>query len=189
MLPNKLPEVSTSADVQVEFDLELGELERAEGITPEPATVLPNLPIRPHESESRARAYPLTLGLVMHALADGFALGSSVLSGGAVLPNAPFLSGVSFVIFLALIIHKGTAPSEPHHFVLLTVLNVAPTALALTTSLMSTGLPRNECKRHLAIFSASTPIAALFTYMLFAFFDANSGPWPGIALLISVSVS
>jgi len=71
-------------------------------------------------------------------------------------------------VFLALIVHK------------------APTALALTTSLMSTALPRSECKKHIAFFSASTPFGALVSYGLFSFLEAGGeGDWTGTALLIS----
>lgn len=64
----------------------------------------------------------------------------------------------------------------------------APTALALASSLLATSLPREECKRHLAIFSASTPIAAVVSYAFVAFFGvSNEEEWTGTALLISVS--
>jgi len=50
------------------------------------------------------RAIPLTLGLVIHSLADGLALGASSL------PKAGGQGGtqLSFVVFLALIVHKCT---------------------------------------------------------------------------------
>ncbi len=41
-----------------------------------------------------------TLGLVIHAMADGIALGSSSLSGNG---------GLGFVVFLAVIVHKGAS--------------------------------------------------------------------------------
>ena len=44
-------------------------------------------------------AHPLTLGLVIHSLADGLALGASASNEGGD-------SSVSFLVFLALIIHK-----------------------------------------------------------------------------------
>jgi zinc transporter 9 len=46
------------------------------------------------------RAYPLSLGLIVHALVDGYALGVSSLDTRS--------GAVSFVVFLAIIIHKGT---------------------------------------------------------------------------------
>ncbi|PCH39959.1 Zinc/iron permease [Wolfiporia cocos MD-104 SS10] len=164
----------------VEFDVELGELERAEGIeivhdvnrNPLRSPAF-RPPLQPAEAGSKTRAYPLTLGLVLHALADGLALGSSALSGARTDPTGPSLdsalpSGLSFVVFLALVIHK------------------APTALALTTSLLSTALPRAECKKHLAAFSASTPLGALASYALLSFLGTGGeGRWPGVALLIS----
>ncbi|OSD07594.1 Zinc/iron permease [Trametes coccinea BRFM310] len=159
------------AESTVEFDVELGELERAEGISPDG-------PSRPYAlqrttvvSETRQRAFPLTLGLVVHALADGLALGSASLSesatepssGGSIVPT-----GLSVIVFLALVVHK------------------APTALALTTSLLSTSLPHAQCRKHLAIFSAATPLGTLLSYWLLSFFGADShGRWPGIALLFS----
>ncbi|KAI0366646.1 Zinc/iron permease [Pilatotrama ljubarskyi] len=155
----------------VEFDVELGDLERTEGIRlGEPSRSPPQPPIA-ETVESRRRAYPLTLGLVVHALADGLALGSASLSeSGSGLPSGDSIvpSGLSVVVFLALVVHK------------------APTALALTTSLLSTSLPHAQCKKHLAIFSASTPIGTLLSYTLLSFFGADShGRWPGIALLFS----
>ncbi len=64
---------------------------------------------------------------------------------------------------------------------------LAPTALALTTSLLSTSLPVAECRRHLAVFSVSTPVGTLVSYTLLSFFGASSHNYlPGIALLFSV---
>lgn len=79
---------------RVEFDVELGELEREEGVAASGRTAL-------HEEGvvDRAQAWPLTLGLMVHALADGFALGSSATS--------PVDRGLSITVFLALIVHKG----------------------------------------------------------------------------------
>lgn len=61
------------------------------------------------KSAKRAKAFPMTLGLVVHSLADGFALGASALpraGAGEVEGNADS-SKLSLVVFLALIIHKG----------------------------------------------------------------------------------
>ena len=112
-LPTSDAQHSRQTDVSsVEFDVELGELEREEGFDQgqQPPSRLPSHSgLEPHET--RQRAYPLTLGLVVHALADGLALGSAALSessgadasvGESIIP-----SGLSIVVFLALIIHKG----------------------------------------------------------------------------------
>ncbi|KAI0087058.1 Zinc/iron permease [Irpex rosettiformis] len=145
----------------VVFDVELGELEQAEGIT---TTTSPtrsiNRDITQTVAQAPATAYPLTLGLAVHALADGFALGSSAF--------APADTSLSLVVFLALIVHK------------------APAVLALSTSLLSTNLPREECRKHIAVFSASTPIGALGSYVLLSFLNVGSeGNWAGILILIS----
>jgi len=137
--------------LDVHFDVDLGELERQEDV--EHARHVRSL-------AGAERAYPLTLGLVVHGLADGLALGVSALSDTE--------TDLSLVVFLALIIHK------------------APTALALTTSLLSTTIPRSECKKHIAFFSVSTPFGALVSYGIFSILDSRGGgDWTGIALLIS----
>ncbi|KAI9057486.1 Zinc/iron permease [Trametes sanguinea] len=159
------------AESTVEFDVELGELERAEGISPAAPPRPYALQAASSVTETRQRAFPLTLGLVVHALADGLALGSASLSESASEPSsegsiAP--TGLSIVVFLALVVHK------------------APTALALTTSLLSTSLPHAQCRKHLAIFSAATPVGTLLSYWLLSFFGADShGRLPGIAMVFS----
>jgi len=141
---------SSLIPLDVHFGADLGELEHQDG----------------HELAALStdagtqRAYPFTLGLAMHGLADGLALGVSSLSN-----TEPDLS---IVVFLALIIHK------------------APTALALTTSLSSTTLSRSECKKYIAFFSASTPLGALVSLGIFSFLQGE-GDWTGTALLISGS--
>ncbi|KAG5646524.1 hypothetical protein DXG03_003291 [Asterophora parasitica] len=145
----------------VEFDAELGDLEREEGLD-RAGYLQPEGPISAHPTETLAtpgRAFPLTFGLVVHGLADGLALGASSLakdeSGGS--------SKLSFIVFLALIIHK------------------APTSLALTTSLLATSLPRAKCKKYLTIFASSTPIGAIASYLLFSFIvsEHSAAPAPG----------
>lgn len=64
---------------------------------------------------------------------------------------------------------------------------VAPAVLALSTSLLATSLSRSECRKHLAVFSVSTPFGALFSYALMSLVRINSeGNWTGIAMLVSV---
>jgi len=115
------------------------------------------------ESDSPS-AYPITLGLVLHGLADGLALGMSVLSNDE-SSSHPY--ALSLVVFMALAVHK------------------APTALAYTVSLMSTSLSRVECKKHLMLFSASTPVGAIASYASFSFFGSKHVDGVGTALLIS----
>ena len=65
---------------------------------------------------------------------------------------------------------------------------IAPTAIALSTSLLSTTLSRSECKKHLLAFSASTPCGAIISYAIFSLLGVGDShaDWTGIALLISV---
>ncbi|KAJ6621820.1 ZIP-like iron-zinc transporter [Mycena sp. CBHHK59/15] len=145
----------------VEFDAEMGEIEPPDG----PSTGFKQVDSASADDVkgSRARAYPLTFGLITHGLADGLALGVSSLPD-----SADSSQHLSFIVFLALIIHK------------------APTSLALTTSLLNTSLPRSECRKHLAFFSASTPFGAIVSYALLSFFSAGAqGSWTGISLLVS----
>jgi solute carrier family 39 (zinc transporter), member 9 len=142
-------------------------------------------------------AYPITLGLVLHGLADGLALGMSVLSNDE-SSSHPY--ALSMVVFMALAVHKGaythsesvgsTSFSFIAHSIALPICApVAPTALAYTVSLMSTSLSRVECKRHLVLFSASTPVGAIASYASFSFFGSKHVDGVGTALLISVSFS
>jgi zinc transporter 9 len=56
-------------------------------------------------------ANAITIGLVVHSLADGLALGMSMLSGGDESPSSHSY-GLSLVVFLALAVHKGTCASH-----------------------------------------------------------------------------
>ncbi|KAF5315204.1 hypothetical protein D9619_007095 [Psilocybe cf. subviscida] len=151
-------------DADVEFDAELGDLSHDARPTSAPGTPT-SAPVRSSESAGgRERAFPLLLGLVIHGAADGLALGVANVSTTAT--GSP--GAISFVVFLALILHK------------------APTSLAFTTSLLSTNLPRPDCKKYVAIFSASTPVAAIASYMIFSSLGHDDGGGLiGKALLIS----
>ena len=93
------PKPASSGDSHIEFDVELGELEREEGIAEDGNRSAPRQGQMDVQPDSKTQAYALTLGLMVHALADGFALGTAATS--------PVNSGLSFVVFLALVVHKG----------------------------------------------------------------------------------
>lgn len=103
-----------------------------------------------------------TIGLIVHAAADGIALGAS-----ATHPE------LSMVVFLAIMLHK------------------APSAFALTTVLLAEGLSRVSVRRHLLIFSLSAPTGAIGTYMLLHVFWSSSSAstdlayWTGVLLVFS----
>ncbi|XP_008320453.1 zinc transporter ZIP9 [Cynoglossus semilaevis] len=81
----------------------------------------------------------VTLGLVIHAAADGFALGAAVSTGQVT---------VQIIMFLAVILHK------------------APAAFGLVSFLMHTGLEKKYIQGHLLAFSAASPIVAIITYFI-----------------------
>ncbi len=113
--PQSGPQQPEQAEVtSVEFDVELGELECDEGIPGQSASRIPsrNRNLVKDVVENQRRAPPLTLGLVVHALADGLALGSAALSEtgdrtGATESQSIVPSGLSVIVFFALAIHKG----------------------------------------------------------------------------------
>ena len=79
-----------------------------------------------------------TLGLVVHAAADGIALGAAAATNQL---------DVEIIIFLAIMLHK------------------APAAFGLVTFLLHEGLDRNRARKHLMIFSISAPALALITFV------------------------
>ncbi|XP_047458634.1 zinc transporter ZIP9 [Mugil cephalus] len=80
-----------------------------------------------------------TLGLVIHAAADGFALGAAVSTGQVT---------VQIIVFFAVILHK------------------APAAFGLVSFLMHSGLEKKHIQGHLLAFSAAAPIVAITTYFI-----------------------
>ncbi|KAG5302501.1 zinc transporter ZIP9 [Histoplasma capsulatum G186AR] len=89
-------------------------------------------------SSSTARnGFATTIGLVIHAAADGVALGASISD-----------TNLSFVVFLAIMVHK------------------APAAFGLTTILLKQGLSTRAVKGHLLMFSLGAPVGALLTWIV-----------------------
>lgn len=80
-----------------------------------------------------------TLGLVIHAAADGFAVGAAVATGQVT---------VQVIVFLAVILHK------------------APAAFGLVSFLLHAGLEKKHIQGHLLAFSAAAPILAITTYFI-----------------------
>ncbi|XP_017268276.1 zinc transporter ZIP9 [Kryptolebias marmoratus] len=80
-----------------------------------------------------------TLGLVIHAAADGFALGAAVATGQVT---------VQVIVFFAVILHK------------------APAAFGLVSFLMHAGLEKKHIQGHLLAFSAAAPVVAISTYFI-----------------------
>ncbi len=91
-------DISLHATSTVEFDAELGDLEAEQGSSTRPGYVQVD---GPAQYVAKSKAFPLTLGLIIHSVADGLALGVSFFSGSAETSN------LSLIVFLAIIVHKG----------------------------------------------------------------------------------
>ncbi len=173
------------SDTTVDFDAELSELERQEMGSGEETSRRAHTPSVAGISASgdvalaRKKGMAITLGLFVHALADGIALGVSSLTDTV-------STSLSMVVFLALVVHKGMNAS-PSLCTLYQNHASAPTSLALASSLLSAGLPREECKKHILIFASATPTGALVSFLLFSFLGNRDASWTGTALLASVS--
>jgi len=119
-------------------------------------------------TEPPNRSFATTTGLVIHAAADGIALGASSSTSN---------SSLSFVIFFAIMVHK------------------APAAFGLTSVLLKQGLSKRMARAHLIIFSLAAPAGAFLTFLLANFLGGggagtarsaeNSQWWTGILLLFS----
>ncbi|XP_071790778.1 zinc transporter ZIP9-like [Asterias amurensis] len=92
------------------------------------------------EGENQGRTsrvgFTATLGLVVHAAADGIAMGAAAMGR----------TDVQMIVFIAIMLHK------------------APAAFGLVTFLMHENYQRNRIRKHLMIFSMAAPVAALVTY-------------------------
>ncbi|KRX17039.1 Zinc transporter ZIP9 [Trichinella nelsoni] len=77
-----------------------------------------------------------TIGLIVHSATDGIALGAAAFAD----------SSVTFIIFLAVLLHK------------------APAAFGLSTYLLNEGLEKSKIRKLLIIFSSSAPLATLLTF-------------------------
>ncbi|XP_028845333.1 zinc transporter ZIP9-B isoform X2 [Denticeps clupeoides] len=93
----------------------------------------------PRTGMSTGRSVTATLGLIIHAAADGVALGAAVASSQV---------SVQLIVFFAVILHK------------------APAAFGLVSFLMHAGLERIQIQKYLLAFSAAAPVLAISTYFI-----------------------
>ncbi|KAK9247641.1 Zinc/iron permease [Lipomyces tetrasporus] len=117
----------------------------------------------PAESQNGRSASAMTTGLVIHAAADGIALGASAASSSVTLET---------IVFIAILLHK------------------APAAFGMTAVLLRTGMHRRTVKQHLLVFSLAAPIGALATWVAIMIIGSNDGGtgiqwWTGFLLLFS----
>jgi zinc transporter 9 len=91
------------------------------------------------DAQGPSRSFATTTGLVIHAAADGIALGASSSASN---------TGLSFIIFFAIMVHK------------------APAAFGLTSVLLKQGLSKRSARSHLLLFSLAAPAGALLTWFV-----------------------
>lgn len=112
----------------------------------------------------QSRGLATTVGLVIHAAADGIAMGASATTDDMKL---------GLVIFVAIMVHK------------------APAAFGLTSVLLKHGLTKRAARGHLIIFSLAAPFGALGTYILIKLLGGGNMEgehgqfWTGMLLLFS----
>jgi len=80
-----------------------------------------------------------TLGLVVHAAADGIALGAAASTSQ---------THVEIIVFIAIMLHK------------------APAAFGLVSFLLHEGFDRARIRKHLSVFAFSAPVLAIVTYVI-----------------------
>ena len=111
------------------------------------------------------RALSTTLGLCIHAAADGIALGASSSSTST--------TSLSLIIFIVIMVHK------------------APAAFGLTAVLLRQGLGKRGARAHLLVFSLAAPIGAVGTWVIVRTLGGGVGEeelmkwWTGVLLLFS----
>ncbi|KAI0013919.1 Zinc/iron permease [Xylariaceae sp. FL0662B] len=111
----------------------------------------------------QSRSLATTTGLVIHAAADGIAMGASSASSDTKL---------GFIVFLAIMVHK------------------APAAFGLTSILLKQGLSKRAARGHLIVFSLASPFGAWATFILVSFLGGSDESqlnqwWTGMLLLFS----
>lgn len=112
----------------------------------------------------QSRSLATTTGLVIHAAADGIAMGASATTSDMKL---------GLIIFIAIMFHK------------------APAAFGLTSLLLKQGLSKRAARGHLIAFSLAAPVGAIGTFLILSILGGSNmeGPsgqwWTGMLLLFS----
>lgn len=92
----------------------------------------------PESARVNSSKITTTLGLVVHAAADGVALGAAASTSQ---------TSVQLIVFVAIMLHK------------------APAAFGLVSFLMHAGLERNRIRKHLLVFALAAPVLAMLTFL------------------------
>lgn len=112
-------------------------------------------------SKKSSVSWTATLGLVVHAAADGVALGAAATTNQ---------TDVEIIVFLAIMLHK------------------APASFGLVTYLLHEGLERSRVRKHLLVFSLAAPVLAVLTFLLLTLHghgNLDTMSATGIAMLFS----
>ena len=110
-----------------------------------------------HDEDKDLLGLSATLGLVVHAAADGLAVGASVSSS----------TETGLIVFLAIMIHKG------------------PAAFGLSSFLKHIKLEESKSRFYLVLFALSSPIFAILTFFIFKDTSLATDDNIGLALLFS----
>ena len=117
----------------------------------------------PEQHNASKTTASATLGLMVHAAADGIALGAASASDSN--------TSIGFIVFVAIMLHK------------------APSAFALSSFLLQEKQPRRSIRNHLLAFSAAAPSCALLTYAVIMYAGSArqtmTAAWTGLLLLFS----
>ncbi|KAK6200510.1 ZIP zinc transporter-domain-containing protein [Scheffersomyces amazonensis] len=100
----------------------------------------------------------VTLGLIIHSVVDGIALGTSYLKEDLLL---------EFVFYLVIVLHK------------------LPTAFSLTSILIKEGYNKKDIQFHLLLFSLSTPVSSILMYLFSILTGLNNQFMLGVFFLYS----
>merc|ERR1739838_1261068 len=93
---------------------------------------------RSPSTDLKAKTKTATIGLVVHAMADGVALGAAMSTER---------SDLQVIVFLAIMLHK------------------APAAFGLSSYLLHEGLEPRKAKKHLLAFALAAPCLAIITFL------------------------
>lgn len=108
---------------------------------------------------SRGSGGTITVGLIVHAAADGIALGAA---------SATERTDLQAIVFVAIMLHK------------------APAAFGLTSVLLKERISNDRIRCNLLIFALAAPVGAILTISFFLVSDSiNSSSGPAVAMLFS----
>ncbi|KAF2763478.1 Zinc/iron permease [Pseudovirgaria hyperparasitica] len=130
VLPDAL---SPSRDLYQPLHISLSNLSRGLHRADSPTSETP-----PESEPPASKSTATSIGLIIHAIADGIALGAS-----STTPS----TSLSFIVFIAIMLHK------------------APASFGLTSVLLKQGVSKRLARTHLAVFALAAPTGAIGTWI------------------------